>query len=134
MHGHVPCSFGIGSSIRKIWNLFLPLTSKRKGRNHLPFLFRPQETEEICYYSVQPLASARPHRHTRGFTRMIAPVPAVKQYLVHEVCNFPRKCPSIAVILAGSSSADLPDSISGLSCTGKSPLLVRSKFRRVILC
>lgn len=97
--------------------------------------FQVQSSEEICYYSVQPLASARPHLHTRGFTRMIAPIWTVKQYLVHKVSNFPRKWPNMAVILAGNSSADLPDFISGLSCTTKKKsLLVRSKFQRVVLC
>lgn len=134
MHGHVPCLFSMGSSIRKIWNLFFPLTSKRKGRNHLPLLSRPQSSEEICYYSVQPLTSARPHPHTRGFTRMIAPVRTVKPYLVHKICNFSRKWPSMAVTLAGNVSADLPDFISGLSCIGKKSFLVRSKFRKVVLC
>lgn len=128
MHRHVPCFFQQRLRYQKNLEFVPSLAFQREWEAACLSSSGSREVERLLLLSTAP-ASVRPHLHTRGFTRT-----TLKKYLVHKECNFTRKQPSIAVILAGNSFADLPYFVSGLSCTDKKTLLVRSKFMRVALC
>lgn len=132
MHGHVPCFFQQRLWYKKNLEVVPSLASQKEWKHCLPFLVRPWLSRDAaarhCPASVKTQCAPEASLEWWYLVR------TVKKYLVHKVCSFTRKRPRTAVIVAGNPFADLPHFVSGLSCTGKNTLLVRSKFRRAALC
>lgn len=91
----------------------------------------PSGAERLLWLGTAP-ASVRPNLHARGFARMIAPVRTVKNILSTKYVNVPEK--GTVQLSYCQATLLLPYFGTGLSCTGKKPILVRHKFRRVALC